>query len=287
MRRESLIRRNLGRRFDRFKRNRGALREATIMTDKNAQLVIDAAARGTSAVLSLPSAGMIRNHKSRLVTQTADGLLMQAPGGDQPLIGELVRTQTPCLVSFRSGIHKVNFAAPIVRADVPWKLNEQTTVSALLLAFPTKIIVTQKRADYRVRIPPSADTTLRVWRISPEADLRPKPSRDCELAAKIVDLSTGGVGLTLSGEDGKPPRVSLEDRLRIEICYEGNSLLVEGKLRQPAVAQNGPTLTTGIKFKVLEQTLEGRRQHAQLVSMVGELQRLEVRMSRMGLMQSA
>ena len=65
------------------------------MADKNAEILAQAVARNMPAILSLPSAGMLRNYKSRLVGDLEGGILVQAPADEAALIGELIRTQTP------------------------------------------------------------------------------------------------------------------------------------------------------------------------------------------------
>jgi hypothetical protein len=255
--------------------------------DKSAEIVREAAARNIAAVLSLPSAGMFRNHKSRFIAELENGLLIEAPSDDRHLIAELLRTQSPCLVSFRSGVHKVNFATQIRRVEPNWQINKETTISALLLEFPTKILATQKRSDYRVEIPPDGEISVRVWRIGDQELLNQTPSAAKEVIAKIRDLSTGGVGVKFVGADGQKPKVCVDDRLRVALTYNNEIMLLEGKMRPPSVAPTGDTISTGIKFKLKEDSLEGRKTHARLVGIVGELQRQEIRMSRLGLMKSA
>ena len=53
------------------------------MPDKNAEILLNAVERNTAIVLSLPSAGMLRNHKSRLLCQMEGGILIAAPHGDE------------------------------------------------------------------------------------------------------------------------------------------------------------------------------------------------------------
>jgi len=257
------------------------------MPDKSAEIVREAAARNIAAVLSLPSAGMFRNHKSRFIADLEGGLLLEAPGDDRHLIAELLRTQSPCLVSFRSGVHKVNFATLIRRVEPQWQINNEMTVSALLLEFPSKILATQKRSDYRVEIPPDCEIAVKVWRISNQEVIDKTPSATKEVIAQIKDLSTGGVGVKLIGAEGQKPKICVDDRLRVALRYNNETLILEGQMRQPSVAPTGNTISTGIKFILKEDSLEGRRTHARLVGIVGELQRQEIRLSRLGLMKSA
>jgi len=257
------------------------------MTDKSAQIVSEAIARNISAVLSLPSAGMFRNHKSRFICEIEGGILLQAPPDDQPLIKELLRTRSPCIVSFRHGINKVIFAAPIRKVTGGWKLNDQITVDGLLLEFPTDVKVTQKRSDYRVEIPPDCEISVQVWRMGASEAIADTPRTGSEVTAEIYDLSTGGVGVKFSGNNGEKPKICTEDRLRVGLTFNGSMLLIEGRMRPPAVTPQGNTIVTGIRFKPMEDNLEGRKMRAQLLRIVGELQRQELRSTKLGLKKTA
>ncbi len=257
------------------------------MADKNVEILKQAVARNLPAILSLPSAGMLRNHKSRLIGDLEGGILIQAPPDEAALIGELIRNQTPCAVSLRSGVMKVVFAAPIRRLQPGWKINEGLLVDALLLDFPTQIKAAQKRSDYRVDIPPDTDISVRVWRLAARDYLKAKPSAAAEVKAQIRDLSTGGVGVTLIGKDGELPRICVEDRLRVELTYNGQPMVLEAWMRAPTAAPRGGKIVTGLQFKKLQDDLEGRHNLAQLVRIVGELQRAELRLARMGLIKIA
>jgi c-di-GMP-binding flagellar brake protein YcgR len=257
------------------------------MADKNAEILAQAVARNLPAVLSLPSAGMLRNYKSRLVGDLEGGILVQAPENEASLIGELMRNQTPCGVSFRSGVMKVVFASPIRRVESGWRINEELSVDALLLEFPMRIKAAQKRSDYRAEIPKETDISLRIWRLGPYDLLKTEPLAATEVKAEIRDLSMGGAGVTLIGQDGQMPKICVEDRLRVELKYNGQAMILEGWMRAPNAAPQGDKIVTGIQFKKLQDDLEGRQKQAQLVRIVGELQRLDLRRARVGLTRAA
>jgi len=252
------------------------------MADNNAEILAEAVARNLPAILSLPSAGMLRNYKSRLVGDLEGGILVQAPANEAPLIGELMRNQTPCGVSFRSGVMKVVFASPVRRVELGWKINDDLFVDALLLEFPEQIKAEQKRSAYRVEIPRETEISLRVWRLGPCDLLKTEPSAATEVKAEIRDLSLGGAGVTLIGQDGESPKICAEDRLRVELKYDGQAMVLEGWMRSPNPAPRGDKIVTGIQFKKLQDDLEGRQKMAQLVRIVGELQRRALRMARLG-----
>ncbi|MGD0540364.1 MAG: PilZ domain-containing protein [Tepidisphaeraceae bacterium] len=253
------------------------------MPDKNDEILLDAVSRGVAIVLSLPSAGMSRDHKSRFLCELEGGILIASPHSDAVLINDLIERNAPCGVSFNSGAFKIVFTSPIRRSVEAWQLNDDTTVGALLLGFPAEIKVTQRRSNYRVDIGPNSDVSVRVWRISKSESLSDTPASTKEIRAQIRDMSTGGMGVKLIGKDNAPPKISAEDRLRVALEYNGTSLIIEGKMAWPPATPTGNVMITGIQFKKLEGDLEGRQTLSRLMRIVGELQREELRRMRLGL----
>ncbi|MGA2443362.1 MAG: hypothetical protein ABSH08_20610 [Tepidisphaeraceae bacterium] len=252
------------------------------MADNNADILAEAIARNMSAVLSLPSGGMLRHYKSRLVCDLEGGILVQAPADEAALIGELIRTQTPCGVSIRTGGRKVIFASPIRRVERGRKIKDGLFVDALLLEFPKQIKRVQQRSDYRVEIPPDTDISVRVWRLGPHDQLNKQPLATMEVKAEICNLSTGGAGVMLIGKNGQAPKICMEDRLRVELKYNRQAMILEGRMRPPTAKQsNDKMVVTGIQFKKLEDDLEGRQKLDQLARIVGELQCRELQMGQM------
>jgi len=199
------------------------------------------------------------------------------------LIGELIKNRLPCGVTFRSGIHKVTFASSICAVKAGWSLNDATAVDAIVMAVPTEIKAAQKRSDYRVEIVPDSDISIRVWRLAAQDYLKQQPSATKEVTAEIRDLSTGGVGVKLIGKDGAPPIISTDDRLRVLLKCNDQSLIIEGRMRPPIGTQKGDAIITGIQFKKLENDLEGRQTLNLLTRLVGEFQREEMRRAKLGL----
>jgi c-di-GMP-binding flagellar brake protein YcgR len=230
---------------------------------------------------------MFRSHRSRFISDFEGGILLQSPTSDRALVAELVRNKTPCTISFRKGIYSVIFVVPIRRVESRWRLNDHTTLSALLMEFPSAIKVTQKRSHYRIKVPPYTEMGVRVWRLMREEDVNVDPPPEREITAEVRDVSVGGIGVKLIGAEGKKPRVRTEDRLRIVLTFEGQGLVIEGQMRPPATPPKGDTIITGIKFKALEDNLEDRRTHTRLLQIVGELQRRDLRMAKLGVKKSA
>jgi c-di-GMP-binding flagellar brake protein YcgR len=256
---------------------------ALIMTDKESEILQAAVARNVGAVLSLPSAGMLRHHKSRLLGESDGNIVLECPRDELILVQEIITTAKLVGVSFRSGVNKAIFAVPVLRYEQDWQINEGVNVAAVILQKPTELKVSQRRANYRVEIPMGMKISLRVWRIPERAYLKAKPMSAQEIKAELRDLSTGGIGVRLIGKDDQPPRIAPEDRLRLEITHGEDVLLIEGRMRADGQAPRGNTLMTGIQYNALENNLEGRKILSQLTRIVGELQRDEVRRTRAGL----
>lgn len=246
------------------------------------KLLRDAVARNCGAVLSLPSAGMLRHCKSRFVGENDAGILLEAPHDQTPLIKSLLDTKQDVVVAFKSGVYKVAFASPIVQLNPQWPMSAGATIDALTLAPPQKVQTLQRRAYYRAKVPPDYNLRARVWRIAEHAYLKASPLSAQEVACELRDLSVGGIGVKLTGRDGNPPKISTTDRLRVQITIAENAVILEGRLRDPRATLSPDSITGGICFKKLEGNLEGRQIIAQLTRIVGDLQREELRQHRMG-----
>ena len=253
------------------------------MADNNRQLLVEAIARNCAIVLSLPSAGMLRHQKSRLLADAADGVWVETNSAEFPLIEELILSQNPAGVSFKSGQTKVVFAAPLLEIRLEYSINAETTVTAVLVAFPEQIKAIQRRSNYRVRVFDGSELSARVWRIARAPTSPIGPMSTAEISIVFRDLSVGGMGVTFKGQDGAPPKISTEDRLRVEIRYRDVEIIVEGRMRQPSGPQQPGIIFTGVQFKDMTQDLEGRQKLSQLARIVGDMQREEVRRARLGL----
>jgi len=253
-------------------------------TESTDQVLEDAIARNAAIVLSLPSAGMLRHQKSRFLGPDPHGFWVECTPGEDVLVDSLIESQQAVGVSFKSGVYKVVFTSPIKAKQAEFKLSDSVTVPALLIVAPTQLKMTQRRTSYRVAVPSEGGVSARIWRIGEKADLKAKPMAAAELGVKLLDLSTGGMGVLLAGKGGEPPKVTPEDRLRIDIWSERGTLTLEGHLRhRPGGKTADPTVRAGIQFKKLENDIEGRKSMALLQKIIGELQRLESRRVKLGL----
>ena len=257
------------------------------MTPADTQLLKEAVARSGPAVLSLPSAGLLRHHRTRflLPADDEDGFWVEAPAGERPLIGELRATGKPVGIALRAGADKVIFTTIIREFEAALPINERTAVDALLLAWPDQVRAIQRRADYRVTVDPAAnagDLRLRVWRIAEHSHVRDKPSATTLLNVALADLSVGGMGLLYS-PNPEDPKLAADQRLRVTLAHAatgGDELVLEARVRH-ARALPGGHQRLGVQFKKLEDDIDGRQALATLTRIVGLLQRAEIRRKRL------
>jgi c-di-GMP-binding flagellar brake protein YcgR len=252
------------------------------MSEAVIQQLQDAIARNTAAVLSLPSAGMLRHQKSRFLAIADDGFWMECDPAQAPLVDELIDTGKPVGISYKAGQLKTVFASVALERQAEYHINHDTTVFAIRLKMPAEIKQMQRRQSYRVRVPADYDLKVDIWRIAARAVLRDKPSSTQRIQAELIDLSTGGLGVLFIGEDGQKPKVCVEDRLRIVLATRETEVLIEGMMKFPLPSKDPSRIRCGIQFKALENDLEGRQNLAKLTKIVGELQRHEARRARMG-----
>jgi c-di-GMP-binding flagellar brake protein YcgR len=252
------------------------------MVSGDLQTLTDAIARNAGIVLSLPSAGMLRHHKSRFLAEGRGGFWVEAAHHDGPLIDALAVSQQPAGISFKAGQLKVVFPATVLQRDPTYKINATTHVPAVLLTMPAEVKVIQRRNNYRVKIPLGGELIVRTWRIAEHAYLGDRPMHAQEVTCELRDLSVSGIGVVFRGKDGEPPRVSTEDRLRIELSHGENKMLLEGRMRYPVKPLRKTDVRAGVQFQALQDDLDGRQILAQLTRIVGELQRDEVRRFRLG-----
>jgi c-di-GMP-binding flagellar brake protein YcgR len=248
------------------------------------EILSEAVARNSAMVLSLPSAGMLRHHKSRFLNEGNEGVWVEAVPGERALIDELIASANPCGISFKTGDQKINFAAKLLRLEMEYRVNAETVLPALLVERPADVKAVQRRNNYRVSVPGDGELRVRIWRIPENVRVKDKPNHTAELAVALRDISIGGVGVTLMPKDDQPPKVLPGERLRIALKNgDEEELLIEGRMRSGRPA--GPTepIQTGVQFQGLQDGMEGRRTLSELTRIIGVLQLAEVRRHRLGI----
>lgn len=246
------------------------------------EILLNAVIRNAGIAVSLPSAGTLRHHKSRFIGQTPHELIIEAIPTEASLVDILINDRSPILITLKSAETKIACTTIISGKIDAYQLSDGVSVPALVLKIPQDIKeVQQRRNNYRVNILPDSHVSLGLWRISERAQLQDLPMKAQELEAQIRNLSVGGVGVLVDATGTL--RISLEDRLRIELTFQTQVLLMEGRIKAIVQQPSGEQLLVGIEFTGLQQNMEGRKILAQLTNIVGILQRDEIRRARIGM----
>jgi c-di-GMP-binding flagellar brake protein YcgR len=262
-----------------------ALFARTGMSDDNLHLLDAAIARNGGVVVSFLRGDRFTHHKSRFLADDPDGCWVEASSSARGMIDEMMATGRQAGVSFKAGGNRGIFAAAVLRRERQFHVTAFATVDAILLQRPEEIRIIQRRHDYRVAITEDSELAIRIWRLGRHADLREPPSSKNELVTLLRNLSVGGLGVTFRANGDVPPRVSCDDRLRVELTVpSGKQLLLEARMRHPQKPPEGAMeVRAGLQFKVLDDDLDARGARAMLVKVVGEIRRREVRRYRLGL----
>src|SRR2546423_429645 len=108
------------------------------------EVLADAVARNSAAVISLPSAGMLRNHRSRFLSRTPEGIWVEDVPDDRLLVDTLIAAKAPLGVSFKAGVKRISFIQPPEMREPSFSVNAKTMVEALFLRFPRDLRVIQR-----------------------------------------------------------------------------------------------------------------------------------------------
>ena len=254
------------------------------MTEQKIEPLWEAVARSAAIVLSLPSMGQLRHHKSRILAPAREGVWVQNVANEPELIDTLIAAQQPAGISFRSGKKRYIFGTPILRRDPAFQLKSGFSTDALLLKTPATIRMVQRRTNYRVHVSADTGLSVRLWRIGPTAFLHDRVRPSQEVLAELRDISIGGIGVNLMPADGQPLRVSGSDRLKVQLTLNGENLTIEGRVRYPReIPNDARVVRAGIQFRIMQASMEGRQAIGLLTRVLGQLQRTELRRMRLGL----
>ena len=238
------------------------------MSNPKYELLRQAIERNAASVLSLPSAGMIRHHKTRFLSSSENGFWMESVQGEAPLLDHLILAEAPVGVTFKSGDTSIVFATPIQSRQQGYRVNENTQVEAVFLPYPDAFRENQRRVVYRVGLPVDHQVTMRVWRVAEHAILRDRPMAAQELHVRLGNISVMGIGVCCSpARDGRPPRAIVGERLRLMLVVNGDEVLMEGRVIHLRPIR-GNQLMLGLQLKKLEKDVEGRQALSKLTQLV-------------------
>ena len=257
----------------------------TGMSDDNLHLLDAAIARNGGVVVSFLRGDRFTHHKSRFLAEDPDGCWVEACPSARGMIEEMMATGRQAGVSFKADGNRGIFAPAVLRRERNFHVTAFATVDAILLQRPEEIRIIQRRHDYRVTITEDSELAVRIWRMGRHADLREAPGAKNELVTLMRNLSIGGMGVTFRAAGDVPPRVTGDDRLRVELTVaSGEKVLLEARMRHPQKPPEGAMeVRAGLQFKMLDDDVNGRQARAMLVKIVGEIRRREVRRYRLGL----
>ena len=254
-----------------------------LKTDPGIDLLNDALARGAAAVISLPTDGELHHHKTRFLGRDEQGVWLESIAGHGVQIAAMIASGVPVGVSFRGEPNRVAFCSRILKRVNDFRVNEACAVQALLLQFPDEVTPIQRRASYRVTVPLESALSLRIWRIPEHVYIRERPAAAQELPCRIRNISEGGVGLTILPKPDRPVRLAPGERLRLQLVYREIDFIIEGRVRH-AESPTGGAVYVGVQFNKLEDNLEGRQTLASINAIIGELQREEVKRTRLSVL---
>jgi len=249
------------------------------MKPSDVDTLLEAIARNAPAILSLPSAGMVRHHKTRFLLADTEAFWVEAPPHEEAFFDALVGSRGVIGVAFKSQVLKVVFTTPVLGRDAAFRVNESSSVPAVKLELPPEVRAVQRREFYRVRVRPTDEPTARAWRIPEHHVLRDRPPAVLEMPVGVRDVGLGGIGLTFARQGADDVKLIMDQRLRILLRYGETELLLDGRVRFLKVQPDG-NVQAGVKFQRMEADLEGRQTQSVLTRIVGELQRAEVRRMR-------
>ncbi len=253
------------------------------MSEGTPDILSQAVARNTAAVLSLLFAGVFQHHKSRFLNESAEGIWLESIPTERLLIESHIADGQPCGVSFKSTNQRITFTAKVLKIDPQYRVNETMSIQAVMIDKPSEVKAVQRRNNYRATVPGDAGLNMRIWQIPDYFYLTDKPPRTAELALILRDISVGGAGVTLMPQNGEPPKVVAGDRVRVSVKNGGDDeLIIEGRLRAIRNGEN-QNICTGIQFLKLHDGVEGRQVLSELTKIVGALQLEEVRRRRLGI----
>jgi c-di-GMP-binding flagellar brake protein YcgR len=248
------------------------------MFQRDADMLTQAIERNSAAVLSLPSAGMVRYYKSRFLRGIDQRVWLESVPEERMLIETLIQEGHPVEVSFKVGQRKVTFSSPIFELDSQYRFfDTQAAVPAVRMQRPAVVKPLQRRTHFRVPARESDEFSIQLWRIAEHVNLKDQPKDLCYLPATVRDLSVGGVGVIFQ----KRPLLVAEQRMRVLLKHgDCEPMLLEGRSGPVRHDKTSQSYEAGIEFRTLQSTLEGRRMLTELTRIVAGLQLQEARRQR-------
>jgi c-di-GMP-binding flagellar brake protein YcgR len=248
------------------------------MMPVDSDMLTQAIERNSAAVLSLPSAGMVRYHKTRFLRCVDNRLWVESVPAERVLIESLIQDKQQVMVSFKAGTRKASFTSPICSLDCKYKFFDTgDPLQALEMVRPATVQPLQRRSHYRVPVRDSDRFSIQVWRIAEHVHLDDEPPELGFMPAIVRDLSVGGVGVVFPTR----PVLATDQRVRI-LLRHGDSppMLIEGRSCPLRALEDGLKFEAGLQFQNLQASLRGRQLITDLTRIVQGLQLQEAKRIR-------
>jgi hypothetical protein len=233
-------------------------------------------------VLSLKEGATWSVHKSRFLgaVESPRRLFVERPAPaapDAPLPDIPVGGSIG--VAFRRGHKKCLFTSVVVGRG-EYQLNDQMRVESLTLNWPDVVQELQRRAYYRAAVPRHKQVAAEIWQGGTVNRKKAGTAVWPSYTGRLIDLSAGGLRLVLNANQN--PRLNIGEPVGIEFRPDptGPTFLLNGILRYLGPMPDG-TLAMGFQFTGLEATIDGRKVLQQLLRVVNQYQRCELRQARL------
>jgi len=253
----------------------------TVEPTRRDQALDEAASRNVPSVLRVRDSVSWVAHKSRFLgaNPVTKRLYVEYPPPAAPEAPPPeVRRGESVGVAFRRGHKKCVFTS-VVLGQEEYGPDEGTRAPALALRWPDSLQELQRRAYYRVSVPPHKTVTVELWQGGAACRKKAGTAAWPSYSGRLMDLSAGGMRLVLP--PNRDPRLDVGDAVGLEFQPEpgGPAFLLNGIVRYVEPAPDGAT-AMGLQFVGLEATVENRKVLQQLLRVVNQYYRFELRRLR-------
>ncbi|HUW84318.1 MAG TPA: PilZ domain-containing protein [Phycisphaerae bacterium] len=221
-----------------------------------AELLVEAASKRTPAVLSCKDGQQWVSVKSRLLDASqADGrLVVEYPAGQQGQRAPDITRGQYVGVAFRRGHKKCVFGSYVVGKE-RFQLDRRNLVGALMLGWPAEIGQFQRRAYFRVEVPPGQTVATYLWPGGATARPRAGSPGWPLYVTQLVDLSAGGFRVEVPVDED--PKFAVEQTVGMEFVVEPNRppIIADANFRH---SEPGPEGRVHLGFQFVGLELDGR-----------------------------
>lgn len=233
--------------------------------------------RNVAMVCGAPSAGSVRELKSRFLVMRDESIYIEAFPDQGALVDAIIASKDSITVTFRSGVMNVEFHVRILDRLKAYQLNATTRIEALRLSLPTAIKTVQRRGDYRATVSPNAELEFTCHRIGEKDDLAAVPQPAQKMHIVIRDISVTGLGAIWYRKKEDPSTLANSQRLRIGIKSPDFELLLEGRICHASRLHEPELVRIGVRFQINSASIPDRHKLQQLQKLMVILQRLQLR----------